>query len=68
MLTMPYALIISIVFKHECHEEAAALACRAVQSDLAKAGLVVNVNKSRLEPTQQCTWLGFDIDLAKECI
>ena len=49
-------------------EQAAALAFRAVQSDLAKAGLVVNVNKSRLEPTQQCTWLGFDIDLAEGCI
>ena len=49
-------------------EQAAAVACHAVQSDLVKAGLVVNVNKSRLEPTQHCIWLGFDIDLAKGCI
>ena len=49
-------------------EQAALIACRAVQDDLVKAGLVVHVIKSRLEPTQQCTWLGLDIDLARGCI
>ena len=46
-------------------EQEALAASRMVQSDLARSGLVVNIVKSRLEPTQQCTWLGFNIDLAK---
>ena len=33
-------------------EQAALTASHAVQSDLARSGLVVNINKSRLEPTQ----------------
>ena len=46
-------------------EQAALIACRAVQDNLAKAGLVVHAIKSKLQPTQQCTWLGFYINLAK---
>ena len=49
-------------------EHAALIACHAVQNDLAKAGLVMHATKSKLQSTQQCTWLGFDINLVKGCI
>ena len=31
-------------------------------SDIAAAGLTVNLKKSRLKPAQRGTWLGFEID------
>ena len=34
-----------------------------IQEDLAKAGFVANSAKCRWTPSQQCSWLGFDIDL-----
>ena len=44
-------------------KEAANRASLIVQNDLARAGLVVNLAKSTWEPSQQCAWLGFEIDL-----
>ena len=38
-------------------EHAVLIAYHAVQNDLAKAGLVMHATKSKLQPTQQCTWL-----------
>ena len=40
---------------------------QAIQSDLMKAGFVLNTSKSRLEPHQVGGWLGFTIDLAAGC-
>ena len=39
----------------------------AIQSDLTKAGFVLNLDKSRLVPHQVGEWLGFTIDLATGC-
>ena len=46
-------------------KQAALTASRAIQEDLDRAGLVVNLAKCCWEPSQQCSWLGFDIDLAQ---
>ena len=46
-------------------KQAALMASRAIQEDLNRAGLVVNLAKCCWEPSQQCSWLGFDIDLAQ---
>ena len=46
-------------------EQAALVASKAVQEDLDRAGLVVNAAKCCLEPSQQRSWLGFDIDQAQ---
>ena len=46
-------------------KQAALTASRAIQEDLDRAGLVVNLAKCCWEPLQQCSWLGFDIDLAQ---
>ena len=37
-----------------------------IQEDLEAAGFVINVQKSRLNPSQKLKWLGFDIDLEAE--
>ena len=36
---------------------------KVVQSDLARAGLIVNIEKSQWVPTKTVVWLGFQIDL-----
>ena len=46
-------------------EQAALTASKAIQEDLNRAGLVVNFAKCCWEPSQQSSWLGFDIDLAQ---
>ena len=35
----------------------------SIQNDLQEAGFVTNLAKCKWSPSQQCTWLGFDIDL-----
>ena len=34
-----------------------------VRQDLARAGLVENISKSKWEPSREITWLGFDLNL-----
>ena len=34
-----------------------------VREVISNAGFVINVEKSRFEPSKKATWLGFDIDL-----
>jgi hypothetical protein len=34
-----------------------------VQCVITNAGLVLNTEKSRFEPSKRASWLGFDIDL-----
>ena len=46
-------------------EQAALTASKAIQEDLNRAGLVANSSKCCWEPAQQCSWLGFNIDLAQ---
>ena len=46
-------------------EQAALAASKIVQADLEKAGLIVNITKCCWRPEQQCSWLGFDINLAQ---
>ena len=46
-------------------EQAALSASKVVQADLEKAGFIVNVTKCCWKPEQQCSWLGFDINLAQ---
>ena len=46
-------------------EQAALAASKVVQADLEKAGLIVNITKCCWKPEQQCSWLGFDINLAQ---
>ena len=38
-------------------------AMRSIVSDLDRAGFILNAQKSRLEPQQVGTWLGFTLDL-----
>ena len=38
-----------------------------IASDLERAGFVLNVSKSHLEPHQIADWLGFIIDLCTGC-
>ena len=35
----------------------------SIQNNLCKVGFVTNLTKCKWLPSQQCTWLGFDIDL-----
>ena len=35
-----------------------------IRQDLNNAGFVTNTAKCKWEPSQQCSWLGFDIDIA----
>ena len=35
----------------------------SIQKDLCEAGFVTNLAKCKWTPSQQCTWLGFNIDL-----
>ena len=39
-------------------------ASKQIQEDLSSAGFITNIEKSKWTPSQQCTWLGFEIDLA----
>ena len=48
-------------------ESEAVLARDLVVSDLNKAGFVLNVSKSHLEPVQIIDWLGFTVDLKRGC-
>ena len=34
-----------------------------IQRDLDRAGFVANMAKCKWTPSQQCSWLGFDVDL-----
>lgn len=47
--------------------EAAAASCR-VRGTLLQSGFVANESKSRWDPRQQTSWLGFDLDLSRGCI
>ena len=37
---------------------------RQIQEDLCSAGFITNIEKSKWVPSQQCAWLGFEIDIA----
>ena len=41
---------------------------KVVQSDLARAGLVVNIEKSLWVPAKTVVWLGFQINLQEGCL
>ena len=43
--------------------EATCTSSSRVQDNLCQVGLVSIVSKSRWEPNQKCSWLGFNIDL-----
>ena len=44
-------------------KKAAERASQKVKGDLVRVGLVENSVKYSWEPSQQATWLGFDLDL-----
>ena len=46
-------------------EQAALTASKDIQEDLNRAGLVANSTKCCCKPAQQCSWLGFNVDLAQ---
>lgn len=50
------------------HEVEAKKTSMLVQNDLIRAGFVINIAKSNLEPARRRTWLGFNIDLEKGCV
>jgi len=49
-------------------KEAANLASHRIREDLLKAGLVEHTAKCSWTPSQQTTWLGFQLDLSKGMI
>ena len=39
-----------------------------IQQDLDRAGFVANIAKCKWSPSQQCVWLGFEVDLHQDIL